>query len=146
MNKEEEIYQAFESYSFEEDQKYQSGVQSLGGESLKTRHFYYSKFHAPFDIDKYLQWQQRKKEAAAIDELITETVLNSAMNKLKVDEKDKPVLIELGEKAENGLSFQEIISKVQKGEQIPGIKEIDLKMHQQGSKSSVQPKKKPWSK
>jgi hypothetical protein len=135
----DEIYQAFEAYSFEQDQKYQSGAQSLGGDSLKARHFYYSKFETPFDINKYIEWQQTSKNT---DELLAENALN--YKKLNVHNHEKPVVIELGEKVENGLSFQEIIAKVQKGEQIAGIKEIDLQVHSLGSKSSAQPRKKPW--
>jgi hypothetical protein len=40
----EQIFKAFEEYPFESDEKYQKGVQSIGKDSLETRHYFYDKF------------------------------------------------------------------------------------------------------
>jgi hypothetical protein len=125
MNK--DILQKFLTYSFEDDPKYQAGALHIGKDSLETRRFYYDKFVSPFPIQLFQDWQAGKHAQENLDETI------------------RPPVIDLGDKFScNKLSFQEIVEKVQKGQEIDGVKQIEEKIHSKGSESAVKPRAKPW--
>ena len=53
-------------------------------------------------------------------------------------------IINLGPTVADKLTMDEIIEKVSRNEQIPGIKRIEAKIHSTSSKSELNPIKKPW--
>ncbi|KAI8913250.1 hypothetical protein EDD86DRAFT_103222 [Gorgonomyces haynaldii] len=104
-----ETFESFEKYDFENDQAFQQGLTLLPKSDdpdfmLKTKHFYYSKYVAQFDLQEYKQYKQQPKK----------------------------------------LSFQEIMEKVSKGEEIPGIRQIPLVLQESKAEAVMEPIKKPW--
>ncbi|KAJ3255240.1 hypothetical protein HK103_006374 [Boothiomyces macroporosus] len=101
----ERIFERFDSYDFDKDERFQKGKASLAGDILQIKHFYYSKYFEKFDFQEYLDWKKPKEQK---------------------------------------LSFQDIMEKIQKGEEIPGIKQIPNTVHETSSSSNINPIKKPW--
>ena len=127
----------FSEFNFEGDQRFQTGLKALHAgssrgddrstteslDSLEARHFYWTKFYKSFDLAEYKEWLLASPPKASL--------LQSA----------PPV------SAEKTLSFQEIMELVQKGEQVPGIKDIPdvvLELSTDAAKPKLEPIKKPW--
>ncbi|KAH8550395.1 hypothetical protein BGW37DRAFT_428033 [Umbelopsis sp. PMI_123] len=126
----EAAFQAFNNYDFDKDDRFQAGLPSLlknqEGKSESERSeliqrakwFYYTKFVTRFDYEEYQQWSKNR---------------NSTVN--SATDADAP----------RRLTFQEIVDKIEKGEEIPGIKQIPNKLNEappSEAKLSVRPK--PW--
>lgn len=54
------------------------------------------------------------------------------------------IIINLGPEVVSNLTMDEIIEKVTKNETIPGIRQIEAKIHETGSLPTMIPRKKPW--
>ncbi|KAJ3320416.1 hypothetical protein HDV06_005339, partial [Boothiomyces sp. JEL0866] len=101
----ERIFERFDLYDFENDDRFQKGKAALSGNILQIKHFYYSKFQEKFDLNAYLEWKNK----------------SSLKNTESTEDKEKEA---------PKLTFQEIMEKIQKGEEIPGIKQIPDTVHE----------------
>ncbi|ORE13446.1 hypothetical protein CU097_008778 [Rhizopus azygosporus] len=123
----QDSYKAFESYDFDNDEQFQLGIASLLASNqdnkdqliLKAKLFYYSKFFTPIQYDEYMKWKDENKKG-----------LN-----LNTENTDKPIRF----------TFQEIVDMIEKGIEIPGIKQIPNTLND-GTPSQPQMKArpKPW--
>lgn len=136
------VFKQFHQHDFEADQRFQNGLKALGAssngtsggddplsinivDSLETRHFYWTKFYSQFDLIQYKNW------------VLAEDPVPSSLQPTPPAHKEK------------SLSFQEIMELVQKGEEVPGIKQIPdlvLTLSSEASKPKLEPIKKPWEK
>ncbi|KAJ3273529.1 hypothetical protein HDV01_004296, partial [Terramyces sp. JEL0728] len=103
----ERIFERFDEYNFETDGRFQKGKSTLTGNAMQIKHFYYSKFFEKFDLQMYLEW---KNTLATVP--------------------TEPPVIEKQEDEGPKLSFQDIMDKIQRGEEIPGIKQIPTTVHE----------------
>ena len=53
-------------------------------------------------------------------------------------------VVSLADDPSSRLTMDEIVEKIANNEQIPGIKRIEAKLHETGSKAMLSPIKKPW--
>lgn len=57
------IFGAFEKFDFENDKTYKNGLLSINQEdSLKTRHFYFTKTVGSFDLEAYILFKSKPKQ------------------------------------------------------------------------------------
>lgn len=124
-------FQAFEDYDFEKDEKFKSGVASLlnnkqdnEAELLeKAKLFYYTKFVASFDSNDYKNWKEVNKAP------------NTEAKKTEEENAEKPPRF----------SFQELVDMIEKGIEIPGIKQIPNVLNEgKPSESKMTARPKPW--
>ncbi|KAI8877767.1 hypothetical protein K501DRAFT_259803 [Backusella circina FSU 941] len=134
----EETFHSFEKYDFENDNQFKAGVASLLNNKQdnesdlleKAKLFYYSKFVTPVDADAYKQWKEDKKEQK-------EEVKTEGEEEEEEEEKkdDKPPRF----------TFQELVDMIEKGVEIPGIRQIPNKLNEgTPSESKMTARPKPW--
>ncbi|KAI8641201.1 hypothetical protein BD408DRAFT_418556 [Parasitella parasitica] len=123
-------FEEFNQYDFDKDAQFQSGVASLLNNKqeneadllLKAKLFYYAKvIDTSFDADAYKSWKDENQEPANKQE-------SAADN-------DKPPRF----------SFQELVDMIEKGIEIPGIKQIPNILNEGApSKAKMMARPKPW--
>ncbi|KAI8577095.1 hypothetical protein K450DRAFT_253619 [Umbelopsis ramanniana AG] len=138
-------FQAFDHYDFDKDDRFQAGLPSLlknqegktESERLeliqRARWFYYTKFVQAFDYTEYQQWKINR---------------NPTDNNIS-DKQDDPVQAKDSSTDDNEtpkrLTFQEIVERIEKGEEIPGIKQIPNKLNEAApSEAKLSARPKPW--
>ncbi|CAM0137723.1 unnamed protein product [Umbelopsis sp. WA50703] len=122
----------------------QSGLPSLlnnqTGKSEDERHamiqkakwFYYTKFVTSFDYNEYQQWCKNVK------------CNNTNTSDNKIDSTENSSTQE-PDQTPPRLTFQEIVEKIEKGEEIPGIKQIPNKLNEAApSEAKLAARPKPW--
>ncbi|EIE79762.1 hypothetical protein RO3G_04467 [Rhizopus delemar RA 99-880] len=119
-------FEAFEKYDFDNDAQFQSGIASLLNNKqenedqllLKAKLFYYSKFFTPIQYDEYIKWKDSEHEPEPTSE-----------------REEKPPRF----------TFQEIVDMIEKGIEIPGIKQIPNIINDGvPSESKMKTRPKPW--
>ncbi|KAG1449064.1 hypothetical protein G6F56_008762 [Rhizopus delemar] len=69
---EKKVFERFNQYDWNKDKEFESGYQAIMNtiqvedenmRLLKAKHFYFSKFQQPFDLDTYLKYEQEKQES-----------------------------------------------------------------------------------
>ncbi|KAG2201888.1 hypothetical protein INT46_006698 [Mucor plumbeus] len=123
-------FKQFDRYNFETDNQFQSGVASLLNNKqeneadllLRAKLFYYTKVvDASFNVDAYKSWKNENQEPVNEQE--------SAI------EDDKPPRF----------TFQELVDMIEKGIEIPGIKQIPNVLNEgTPSKAKMAARPKPW--
>ncbi|KAF9303517.1 hypothetical protein BGZ74_003589 [Mortierella antarctica] len=148
----EQIYAQFESYNFDNDATFQTGLKSILDNNLgktekdqedavrNAKFFYYSRFVRNFDYQQYLAWRATGGSGSAQE---TQEI------------KDEQQTIEAApQEAESSSSdanpsypksFQEICELIASGKPIPGIRQIPNNLAE-GTPSApkLAPKPKPW--
>ncbi|KAI9483331.1 MAG: hypothetical protein EXX96DRAFT_594155 [Benjaminiella poitrasii] len=123
-------FKAFNVYDFEKDEQFQSGISSLLSNKQdneatlleRAKLFYYAKFIESFDIEEYRAWKK-------------ETQQPTSEEKDATAEKEKPPRF----------TFQEIVDMIEKGIEIPGIKQIPNVLNEGiPSESKMPARPKPW--
>ncbi|KAI9285264.1 hypothetical protein BC943DRAFT_41946 [Umbelopsis sp. AD052] len=136
-------FQAFDNYDFAKDDRFQAGLPSLlknqegkpESERLeliqRAKWFYYTKFVQAFDYNEYQQWSINHKSTDISDkqdDMVQE-------KESSTDDNETP----------KRLTFQEIVEKIEKGEEIPGIKQIPNKLNEAApSEAKLSARLKPW--
>ncbi|KAI7894291.1 uncharacterized protein EV154DRAFT_499144 [Mucor mucedo] len=122
-------FEAFDQYDFDKDVQFQSGIASLlnnkqanEAELLeKAKLFYYTKCVQGFDVEAYTSWKSEKQEP----------VVEQATK----EETDKPPRF----------TFQELVDMIEKGIEIPGIKQIPNVLNEgTPSEAKMTARPKPW--
>ncbi|KAI9598972.1 hypothetical protein BDF19DRAFT_429696, partial [Syncephalis fuscata] len=148
-----EIYKAFEAYDFDNDTRFQAGLQSLLGKDTSTHQevsladkteraqwFYYNRFITEFDYDVYRQWKQSTGNQAVLDKNTVDAPdeqIDTTVSNEQVDS-DAPTYPH---------SFQAICELIAAGQPVPGIRMIPNQLNEQPpSQSNLAPRRKPWEK
>ncbi|GAB5588567.1 hypothetical protein Unana1_03467 [Umbelopsis nana] len=145
-----ERFRAFENYDFDKDSRFQAGLPSLlqngQGKSeqeqlelvQRAKWFYYTKFVSSFDYNEYRQWAKDHKY-----------IVNTSDNNDDVQNSESKATPSKDSNTEDEpprrLTFQEIVEKIEKGEEIPGIKQIPNKLNEAPpSEAKLSARPKPW--
>ncbi|KAG2175479.1 hypothetical protein INT43_001126, partial [Umbelopsis isabellina] len=97
----------------------------------KAKWFYYTKFITSFDYNEYQQWCKDTK-----GNINTSDNKNASIENTSPQELNHPPV---------RLTFQEIVEKIEKGEEIPGIKQIPNKLNEASpSEAKLAARPKPW--
>ncbi|KAI9361559.1 hypothetical protein BD770DRAFT_317530 [Pilaira anomala] len=122
-------FEAFDNYDFENDEKFQSGISSLLNNKQeneqelleKAKLFYYTKFITSFDPVAYRAWKAENQEP--------------------VNEQEKHFI----EEKPPRFTFQELVDMIEKGIEIPGIKQIPNVINEgTPSEAKMTARPKPW--
>ncbi|CAO3650143.1 unnamed protein product [Mucor hiemalis] len=128
-------FQAFEEYNFEKDEKFKSGVASLlnnkqdnEAELLeKAKLFYYTNSNSDLSIHSNLKAYKDWKESNQIP--------SAKIKKTEEENAEKPPRF----------SFQELVDMIEKGIEIPGIKQIPNVLNEgKPSEAKMTARPKPW--
>ncbi|KAI8098274.1 uncharacterized protein B0P05DRAFT_521170 [Gilbertella persicaria] len=120
-------FKAFEKYDFDNDERFKAGINSLLNNKSedqdkllkKAKLFYYTKLIDHFEMQEYEDW---KKDPVAM-----ETVPES--------DSEKPTRF----------TFQELVDMIEKGIEIPGIKQIPNVLNEgTPSEAKMTARPKPW--
>ncbi|KAF9550160.1 hypothetical protein EC957_001646 [Mortierella hygrophila] len=162
VQQQEQLFQKFESYSFDADANFQAGMKSIIGNAQnksaqeqkdaveKAKYFYYSRFVQSFDYNQYQAWRQLKA-ATSIDQdesqgssapsstpaapIVDETIAEESQSSSTAADPTYPK------------SFQEICELIASGKPIPGIRQIPNNLAEgTPSEAKLAPKLKPWEK
>ncbi|KAG0018882.1 hypothetical protein BGZ81_010032 [Podila clonocystis] len=149
----EQIYAQFESYNFDNDTTFQTGLKSILDKNLgktekeqedavrNAKFFYFSRFVHNFDYQQYLAWR------AAGGSGITQ-----GTHEIKEDQRSTETApVQEAESSSSDAnpsypkSFQEICELIASGKPIPGIRQIPNNLAE-GTPSApkLAPKPKPW--
>ena len=160
----ESIYQRVESYPFDSDLEFQSGLSAILSSNqtqdpsllvLRARCFYFSRKHSiSIDFQAYKQWRlsrnlppvtvpapSRPLEATEFSPIAPEdngtlSTTNDAQQNTQYEQQPQ---------APYPTSFSQIVDLITKGEPIPGIKDIpDTLLTGQESVGMTAKRKKPW--
>ncbi|KAG2236142.1 hypothetical protein BDF21DRAFT_376718 [Thamnidium elegans] len=124
-------FKEFEKYDFDNDEKFQSGISSLLNNKQdneqdlleKAKLFYYTKFICSFNPDAYKSWKTENQEPVDNEGKVTENDL------------EKPPRF----------TFQELVDMIEKGIEIPGIKQIPNVINEgTPSEAKMTARPKPW--
>ncbi|KAI7903953.1 uncharacterized protein BX663DRAFT_505852 [Cokeromyces recurvatus] len=123
-------FEAFDNYNFDKDEQFQLGISSLLNNKQdnevelveRAKIFYYTKFIENFDIEEYKTWKKGSQE--------------TMMKGKDMNEK---------ENSATRFTFQEIVDMIEKGIEIPGIKQIPNVLNEgTPSESKMLARPKPW--
>ncbi|KAL7308567.1 hypothetical protein PS15m_011755 [Mucor circinelloides] len=122
-------FKQFDQYDFDKDSQFQSGVASLLNNKqeneadllLRAKLFYYTKVvDTSFNADAYKTWKNENQEP---------------VNEQRDDADDKPPRF----------TFQELVDMIEKGIEIPGIKQIPNVLNEgTPSEAKMTARPKPW--
>ncbi|GAN00923.1 conserved hypothetical protein [Mucor ambiguus] len=122
-------FKQFDQYDFDKDSQFQSGVASLLNNKqeneadllLRAKLFYYTKvIDTSFDADAYKTWKNENQEPVI---------------EQNDDSDDKPPRF----------TFQELVDMIEKGIEIPGIKQIPNVLNEgTPSEAKMTARPKPW--
>ncbi|KAF9404627.1 hypothetical protein BGZ94_004041 [Podila epigama] len=145
----EQIYAKFESYDFDNDNTFQSGLKSIvANNQTKTekeqadavqnaKFFYFSRFIHQFNYQQYLAWRTAGGSSATRE-------------KTEETQAEPPSISECEAPSDSNnpsypKSFQEICELIASGKPIPGIRQIPNNLAE-GTPSApkLAPKPKPW--
>ena len=152
------IFEEIEAYPWSSDPEFQSGLQSILGQSadpqqaehltLRARCFYYSrKKNTSVDFDSYTAWRAQRTVAPATNDSIAVQALPSQELTSTFQPNNTLPAQESGQEpaAPYPTSFNQIIDLITKGDPIPGIKDVpDTLLTGQESVPTTAKRKKPW--
>ncbi|CAO3661922.1 unnamed protein product [Umbelopsis ramanniana] len=149
MSNDAATFQAFDSYDFDKDEQFQAGLPSLlKNQEGKTeterleliqraKWFYYTKFVQVFDYNEYQQW--------SINRNSTDHNISDKQDDDLVEAKEPSNNTDAESETPRRLTFQEIVERIEKGEEIPGIKQIPNKLNEAApSEAKLSARPKPW--
>ncbi|KAF9310749.1 hypothetical protein BG003_008151 [Podila horticola] len=148
----EQIYAQFESYNFDNDATFQTGLKSIldnnQGKTEKeqedavrnAKFFYFSRFVRNFDYQQYLTWRAGRSGSAQETQEIKEEQRTTETAPAQEEESSSTDANPSYPK-----SFQEICELIASGKPIPGIRQIPNNLAE-GTPSApkLAPKPKPW--
>ncbi|KAL1020961.1 hypothetical protein UPYG_G00006930 [Umbra pygmaea] len=139
----EAVYSRFDSYDFEGDPNFQSGLKDLKSSSeehfLGIKLFFYNRFVEPIDFDGY---KQRSSTSANVQNLEKFNNLTTADSEPVVCGSSTGMT---SVNTDEPLSFQEVIRLVQAGQEVPGLSKLDIKPNNQNpTPSQMERRRKPW--
>ncbi|KAF9335742.1 hypothetical protein BG006_010723 [Podila minutissima] len=149
----EQIYAQFESYNFDNDATFQTGLKSILNNNLgktekdqedavrNAKFFYYSRFVRNFDYQQYLAWRAAGGSGSAQEthEIQDEQQTTEAAPVQEAESSSSDA------NPSYPKSFQEICELIASGKPIPGIRQIPNNLAE-GTPSApkLAPKPKPW--
>nr|XP_030641501.1 uncharacterized protein C6orf226 homolog [Chanos chanos] len=163
----ESVYERFDSYDFESNASFQRGLSTISNlgdnpeETLKLKMFFYNRFIEPIDLEGYKQWQTcqapisssvRQDPSAEVGQNqscldINRDNIDPSSEHCKGEQASSPLNSDTQSLPEASLSFVEVFRMIQAGEEVPGLKKLDIKPnHQTPTASQKSRKLKPWEK
>lgn len=156
------IFQQLESYPFNTEPEFQSGLSTILSSStstpqdpelliLRARCFYFSRKHnVPIDFNSYLSWRAAQ-DLPAVTTISRDSPPSKAQtNGTAAGKETNEQSTTVGKAREQPpapypTSFSQIVDLITKGEPIPGIKEVpDTLLTGQQSAPTAAKRKKPW--
>ncbi|KAK6188599.1 hypothetical protein SNE40_004744 [Patella caerulea] len=147
-----EKFISFQNYDFTNDVKFQEGwrsisskltVENIEKDLKKAKLFYFRKNIGPIDPEKYEIWLKSSSQTQGETE--TEWLQSDAES---IQNADKTGLANNTENRiadSDNLSFGEIVTLIQAGQTIPGVKMVDVHpTNSSPTPSNLQPRNKPW--
>ncbi|KAH7117672.1 hypothetical protein B0J11DRAFT_536457 [Dendryphion nanum] len=153
----QEVYAALESYNWDDDVEFQSGLNAILGTNsspeqateltLRARCFYYSrKYNVPIDFDSYRAYHathspSTQSNGATISATPTSTTeaAGGILPGASTNTNEPP--------APYPTSFAHIVELITNGQPIPGIKDIpNTVLTGQGTEAAKAKRRKPWEK
>ncbi|KAL8969268.1 MAG: hypothetical protein Q9183_002077 [Haloplaca sp. 2 TL-2023] len=160
----ESIYHRLESYPFDSDLEFQSGLSSILSSNqtqdpsllvLRARCFYFSRKHSiSIDFEAYKQWRLSRDLPLVTVPAPSRPL--EATGSSRIAPKDNNTLSTTNDAQQNAQneqqpqapypnSFSQIVDLITKGEPIPGIKDVpDTLLTGQESVATTAKRKKPW--
>ncbi|KAJ3090498.1 hypothetical protein HK102_003528 [Quaeritorhiza haematococci] len=151
------IFKAFLEYDFNSDEGYQKGLASIQPSLAaapkeeaaaiveKAKWFYYSKFVNAFDYDQFLKWKCSGKTSDASDADNQVEPPSTTASSAVAPTDPSATTSSTSEQPRYPKSFFELVEMIQKGEPIPGIRQIPNKLNESPpSSANLKPRKKPW--
>jgi len=156
----EKIYEKFDSYDWEGDQAFKTGVQkvldlkSISNTSPeaqplieKYKFFYFSKRNGPVDRDTFEQWKstQPKSRSSGEGAQTTPDLSRPWFEQISGTNGSVYLATEIDNDSK-GPSFDEIVELISSGKPVPGIRQIpdQLSTEPPSISSSPAPPRKPW--
>ncbi|XP_070556791.1 uncharacterized protein [Ptychodera flava] len=144
------IYKTFHNYDFVNDHKFQAGISSIlsasqGDQSvLQAKLFYFSKFHHKVSLSEYEQWLQDNSMDTK-DDVVKATSTGAMLEESKLE----PEACSSSQVNETGpqypSSFFDLLQKIEKGEPLPGVEELNIQpTNTSPLESTMDRKPKPW--
>ncbi|CAB4415136.1 unnamed protein product [Rhizophagus irregularis] len=153
----EQTFKAFESYNFENDINFQSGLPSILNshkdkpkEKLnalieKAKYFYYSKIIQGFDYDDYLAWKTNTKKSVSSN--IEDNTVSTSRETSVRDVNNNPQTEQAADNPQYPRTFHQLVEMISKEQPIPGIKQIPNELNKgTPSNPTIKPRPKPWEK
>ncbi|XP_078144515.1 uncharacterized protein LOC144542323 [Centroberyx gerrardi] len=148
----ESVFVRFDSYSFESDKRFQSGLVSLEESSISRDHkkvlemklFFYNRFVEPIDSTGYKQWRLGSSRLTSTDrstEQLDQQTLSGSDSGISENNSEETST----DTGAAQLSFEEVMRLVQAGEEVPGVIKLDIQpSNQNPTPSQMGRMLKPW--
>lgn len=150
----ETVYERFNSYDFQNDGRFQEGLKNIqdtigSQEMLRMKIFYYNRFVELLDLDSYKQWTNRhsktpfSEKTECLFRYVDDDQQDSASRHLQLDSAGQCQI----EGSDTTLSFAEVFRLIQAGEEVPGLRSLNVTPTRQTPTVSQMPRRhKPWEK
>ncbi|KAL8872628.1 MAG: hypothetical protein Q9174_001768 [Haloplaca sp. 1 TL-2023] len=159
----ESIYQRLESYPFDSDLEFQSGLSAILSSNqtqdpsllaLRARCFYFARKHnTSIDFEAYKRWRLSQNLPPVTVSDLSRPLEATGSTKSAPEDNSIPATNDFEQNAQSEqepqapypTSFSQIVDLITKGEPIPGIKDIpDTLLTGQESVAATAKRKKPW--
>ncbi|KAI7823323.1 hypothetical protein BC939DRAFT_451709 [Gamsiella multidivaricata] len=155
----QQVFERFESYDFENDSTFQSGLKSIVSNNQNksekeqrdaienAKYFYFTRFVQSFDYNQYKAWRaQKSTNAGASSEESKMASSESDTTSMAVESQSSdPASAATSADPTYPKSFQEICELIAAGKPIPGIRQIPNNLAEgTPSEAKLAPKPKPW--
>ncbi|CDQ69180.1 unnamed protein product [Oncorhynchus mykiss] len=149
----ESAYTRFDSYDFEVDLNFQSGLKNLQASSEETvlgiKLLFYNRFVEPIDLDGYKQWRVSSTALSSTSSMGDNIEQLEKFDHLTIADSNSDICESTtggtSAKTDAALSFEEVFRLVQAGEEVPGLSKLDIKPNNQTpTPSQMERRPKPW--
>ncbi|KAJ8016826.1 hypothetical protein DPEC_G00011390 [Dallia pectoralis] len=149
------VYIRFDSYDFDGDPNFQSGLKNLQASSeeivLGIKLFFYNRFVEPIDLDGYKQRHLRSTAHSSTSSMVDNIEQLEKFDHLTIADSDSGVCESpscgTSLNTDAPISFEDVICLVQAGEEVPGLSKLDIKPNNHTpTPSQMERRLKPWEK
>nr|XP_006823248.1 PREDICTED: uncharacterized protein LOC102805027 [Saccoglossus kowalevskii] len=149
-------YEEFHNFNFDMDDKFQTGLKSILRHSspdktkeeaiLEAKIFYYNRFHQQVSLGNYKTWlEQRKSETQSQSALQTKETKYTHQVDEYTDSGANGTTDADAAGPQYPSSFFDLLQKIEKGEPLPGVEELNIQpTNTPATESSLATKMKPW--
>lgn len=150
----ESVFSRFDSYNFEADRRFQSGLRALNKSNtcrpetlvLDMKLYFYNRFVEPIDETGYKQRSSASSQVTQID-VGVEQLNQMTLSDSDSDTSKNQTTETSAETEPKQLSFAEVMRLVQEGKEVPGVAKLDIQpTNQSPAPSQMERILKPWEK